>query len=73
MVCLHFGRVHPYDLSNESTHTLFVIIVFLMTYKPIKDGIKKSSKLVTCVEVEPPSHLGNFVHCYWELKTTAAK
>ena len=40
-----------------------------MTYKPIKDGIKKSSKLVTYVEVEPPSHLGSFVHCYWELKT----
>lgn len=42
-----------------------------MSYKPVTDGIEKKSKLVTYLELSPPVHLSELVHCYWELKTEA--
>lgn len=38
-------------------------------YDPVKDGVEKSVQAVSYNEVEPPTHLGDLVHCYWELKT----
>lgn len=42
-----------------------------MTYDPVKDGIDKNTKLVTYLELSPPAHLCQLVHCFWELKTEA--
>lgn len=41
-----------------------------MNYKPVKDGIDKTEKSVIYHEENPPTHLKEFVHCFWELKTT---
>jgi AraC-like DNA-binding protein len=38
-------------------------------YSPVKDGIKKAITEVEYIEIAPPIHLSNLVHCYWELKT----
>ncbi len=38
-------------------------------YKPLKDGIEKNIKSVVYLETEPPTHLNDLVHCFWELKT----
>ncbi|MGL4610918.1 MAG: helix-turn-helix domain-containing protein [Trueperaceae bacterium] len=38
-------------------------------YNPVKDGIEKTVRSVRYIEVKPPSHLSEFVHCFWELKT----
>jgi AraC-like DNA-binding protein len=40
-------------------------------YDPVKDGVEKSVQAVSYAEVKPPDHLGELVHCYWELKTEA--
>ena len=39
-------------------------------YDPVLDGVEKSARAVSYTVVEPPAHLSNVVHCYWELKTT---
>lgn len=38
-------------------------------YNPVRDGIEKKLNFVTYIESEPPLHLKNLVHCFWELKT----
>jgi AraC-like DNA-binding protein len=38
-------------------------------YTPVKDGIEKTVRSVEYLEVKPPSHLSELVHCFWELKT----
>jgi AraC-like DNA-binding protein len=38
-------------------------------YKPVKDGIEKTVRSVGYIEAKPPSHLSEFVHCFWEIKT----
>lgn len=42
-----------------------------MSYQPVTDGIDKKSKLVSYLELSPPPHLRELVHCFWELKTEA--
>jgi AraC-like DNA-binding protein len=41
-------------------------------YTPVKDGIEKTVRSVRYIEVKPPSHLSELVHCFWELKTDKA-
>jgi hypothetical protein len=40
-------------------------------YDPVKDGVAKSVQSVVYTEARPPAHLGEVVHCFWELKTVA--
>lgn len=40
-------------------------------YNPVKDGIDKNAKLVSYIESPPPESMGEFIHCFWELKTLA--
>jgi len=39
-------------------------------YDPVKDGVAKTVDGVSYVEASPPVHLGELVHCYWDLKST---
>ncbi len=38
-------------------------------YDPVKDGVAKSFESVVYTEVAPPAHLGQLVHCFWEMRT----
>lgn len=38
-------------------------------YNPVKDGIEKTVRSVHYIEVKPPNHLSEYIHCFWELKT----
>lgn len=38
-------------------------------YDPVKDGVDKSVHGVAYTEMPPSGQLGEFVHCFWELKT----
>lgn len=38
-------------------------------YDPVKDGVEKSVHGVSYAEVDPPCHLREIVHCFWQLKT----
>lgn len=38
-------------------------------YDPVKDGVDKTVRSVSSIEVNPPDSLSGFVHCFWELKT----
>jgi AraC-like DNA-binding protein len=40
-------------------------------YRPVKDGIEKEVKSVVYLETHPPAHLGELLHCFWEIKTTS--
>ncbi|MDX2775792.1 AraC family transcriptional regulator [Streptomyces caniscabiei] len=40
-------------------------------YSPVKDGIEKAVQSVRYTEARSPADLGELVHCFWELKTTA--
>jgi AraC-like DNA-binding protein len=41
-------------------------------YNPVKDGIEKTVRSVVYIEARPPSHLSEFVHCFWEIRTDKA-
>lgn len=41
-------------------------------YDPIKDGMKKGIGPVDYRVVNPPSHLTDVVHSYWQIKTTTS-
>jgi AraC-like DNA-binding protein len=38
-------------------------------YSPVQDGIEKTVQSVRYAASKPPSHLSEWVHCYWQLKT----
>lgn len=38
-------------------------------YDPVKDGVAKTVESVVYTEAPPPEHLGDLVHCFWELRT----
>ena len=38
-------------------------------YDPVKDGVDKSVRSVSYIEVEPPPRLADVVHCFWQMKT----
>lgn len=38
-------------------------------YDPVKDGVAKSTPSVSYIEVSPPDHLADLVHCFWDLRT----
>ena len=38
-------------------------------YRPVRDGIEKNMRSVLYLEEEPPIHLSEIVHCFWELRT----
>ncbi len=38
-------------------------------YDPVKDGVAKTVESVIYTEIPPPAHLGDLVHCFWEMRT----